>query len=194
VGVSWWEYVTGIRDALDRLDSAAEALPAEWQEAHAAFLQTFHTFQQHPYLPTTLIHGDCWAENGIRTQGECATLIDWECAGLGIAIADLGSLLLHCHFDQIDNIDVAEYHPDPQRIAAVVRGYCRWRSPGAEELAALLEAIRFSIAWRGALWCQSGAMYGWNEWPQQRLTRWWCWYAISEEIAHIARACIEQWL
>jgi thiamine kinase-like enzyme len=81
--------------------------------------------------------------NGIRTQEERATLIDWECSGLGIAIADLGSLLLHCHFDQFDNL---EYRPDPQRIAAVVQGYCHWRSPGSEELTVLLEAIRFSIS------------------------------------------------
>lgn len=189
VGVSWWEPVTGIRDVLDRLGSSAGSIPPEWQEAHAAFLHTFHTFQQRPGLPMTLIHGDCWAGNGIRTQEERATLIDWECAGLGIAIADLGALLLSCHFDQFDN---AEYHPDPQRIAAVVQGYCYWRSPVPEELAILLEAIRFSIAWRGALFCQSGTRHGWNEWPQQALTRFWRWYAISEEIAHIAHACIEQ--
>jgi Ser/Thr protein kinase RdoA (MazF antagonist) len=189
VGVSWWEPTTGIRDALDRLGSSAESIPTEWQEAHAAFLQTFHTFQQHPHIPRTLIHGDCWAENGIRTQEERATLIDWECAGLGIAIADLGSLLLHCHFDQFDN---SEYRPDPQRIASVVQGYCLWRSPGSEELAVLLEAIRFSISWRGASLCQHGARHGWNEKLQQSLTRWWRWYAISEEIAHISRACIEQ--
>lgn len=189
VGVSWWDAPSGLLDALDRLDIATQSLPARWREAHTAFLQTFHTFQRHPHLPITLIHGDCWAENGIRTEAERATLIDWECAGRGIAVADLGSLLLHCHFDQFD---APSYQPDPERIAAVVRGYKRWRSLSASELALLLEAIRFSISWRGALLCRYGATSGWEGWPEERLTRWWRWYEISEEIAHLSHASLVQ--
>ncbi len=188
VGKSWWEPVTAISYALHHLSLIAEHIPAEWREAYAAFRSTFLFFQQRPQLLRMIIHGDCWAENGIRTQGEMAILIDWECAGSGLAIVDLGSLLLHCHWDQFDN---AEYQPDIQRIAAVARGYCQWRQLPPDELAILVEAVRFSIAWRGALILSLIEYEGWHERLHQSLTQWWRWYTISEEIAHIAHPLFE---
>ncbi|HZR40803.1 MAG TPA: phosphotransferase [Ktedonobacteraceae bacterium] len=195
IGISWWEPHAAIPLSLDQLHSVADHIPAEWREAHAAFTRTFQYFQQHSQLARTIIHADCWAENGIQTQEHEATLIDWECAGLGIAITDLGSLLLHCHFDQRDLLEHQkwpEYQPDPRRIAAVVNGYRRWRQLPPDELDALLDAIRFSIAWRGLWFFLNGVSHGWLEGLQQALRRQWRWYAITEEIARLSRAYFEQ--
>lgn len=195
IGISWWELHAAIPFALHQFDTQAQHIPTEWQEDYRAYLATFRYFQQRPPLASTLIHADCWAENGIRTLADEVTLIDWECAGLGTAIIDLGTLLLHCHFDQRDTYEhqyIPDYHPDPLRIAAVVKGYRRWRQPAPDELHALLEAVRFSIAWRGVWFLLLSTRTGWPAGLQQVLRRWRRWYTISEDIACISRACFEQ--
>lgn len=191
-GSSWWPFAC-FEDGLQRLTASAQYVPAEWQEFYENCIQTFRYFLQRPHLSQTLIHGDCWAENGIQIGKEQAILIDWECAGLGIAILDFGSLLLHCHFDQLDAF---EDHPDPpfrpdlERISAVVQGYNLWRHLPPEELNVLLEAVRFSIAWRGAWFFSLLAKMGPNKNLQRAMICWRRWYAISEEIAALAHQVI----
>lgn len=61
-----------------------------------------------------------------------------------------------------------------------------------KELDALLEAIRFSIAWRGA-WFFSLMQRGEaGEQLQRALRSWYRWYVISEEIARFSHMAIEQ--
>ena len=191
---SWWTQAC-LHDGLTRLVSSVHTIPEEWHVFYKACLQTFRYFLDHAPLPQTLIHGDCWAENGIQTHEGQALLIDWECAGVGISVLDFGSLLLHCHFDQRDRFEQSiapEYEPDPQRITAVVNGYSRWRRLLPEEDDALLEAIRFSIAWRVTWFFSLLEKGGSNKWLKYALTRWYRWYVISEEIARLSHIALEQ--
>lgn len=191
---SWWSR-TRLQEGSSRLRSAAPYVPQEMQALYDACQHTFDYFQHDSLLPQTLIHGDCWAENGVQTQEGLATLIDWECAGLGLPILDFGSLLLHCHFDQRDKLEhqaYPQYRPDPQRIAAVVQGYSRWRRISTYEREALLEAVRFSVAWRLAWFFSLLEKDTTNEWVQSALRRWQRWYAISEDIARLGHKNIGQ--
>jgi Ser/Thr protein kinase RdoA (MazF antagonist) len=191
---SWWSQAC-LHDGFTRLTSSVHAVSEEWLVFYNACLQTFHYFLAHSPLPQTLTHGDCWAENGIQTYENQGLLIDWECAGVGISVLDFGSLLLHCHFDQIDRFEkniAPQYEPDPQRIKAVVNGYSRWRHLSSEEDNVLLEAIRFSIAWRGAWFFSLMGNGGLNERLEYALKRWNRWYVISEEIARLSHIALEQ--
>jgi Ser/Thr protein kinase RdoA (MazF antagonist) len=190
---SWWPQAC-MHDGLTRLTSSAGVVPGEWHAFYNACLQTFHSFLDQSPLPQTLIHGDCWAENGVQTHENQGLLIDWECAGVGISVLDFGSLLLHCHFDQMDRFEQSippQYEPDPQRIMAVVNGYSCWRHLSSEEDAVLLEAIRFSIAWRGVWFFSLMEKGGLNEWLEGALKRWNRWYMISEEIARLSHIALE---
>jgi Ser/Thr protein kinase RdoA (MazF antagonist) len=43
---------------------------------------------------TGLVHGDLWAGNTLWNGSELAAVLDWDCAGVGAAGIDLGSLRL----------------------------------------------------------------------------------------------------
>ena len=45
-----------------------------------------------PDDPVGFVHGDLWSGNTLWRGGELAAVIDWDCAGLGAAGVDLGSL------------------------------------------------------------------------------------------------------
>jgi aminoglycoside phosphotransferase (APT) family kinase protein len=45
-----------------------------------------------PDEPVGFVHGDLWSGNTLWRGGELAAVIDWDCAGLGAAGVDLGSV------------------------------------------------------------------------------------------------------
>jgi aminoglycoside phosphotransferase (APT) family kinase protein len=45
-----------------------------------------------PDDPVGFVHGDLWSGNTLWRGAELAAVIDWDCAGLGAADVDLGSL------------------------------------------------------------------------------------------------------
>jgi Ser/Thr protein kinase RdoA (MazF antagonist) len=84
------------------IDNLLQALPHVPDELHQfctdsiAALQQIQQAQQGGRLPEMLLHGDCWPGNAVRTHGGGMVLIDWDGAGIGPAILDVGYLLLTC--------------------------------------------------------------------------------------------------
>jgi thiamine kinase-like enzyme len=106
------------------------------------------------------------------------TLIDWEPAGLGYAILDLGRLLLHAHQT------LAQPNAIPEALSAdfihaVIEGYCQVRIPPPSERAILLEAIRFSVAFSAASHLTQAVATGWSDQSLARLRRRQQWFTRS---------------
>lgn len=177
--------------AIDNLNQALPHIPEalrQFCEDAIVSLQHVQQFQQTGLLPETIIHGDCWPGNAVRTPKGGITLIDWDWAGIGPAILDLGNLLLICHFSK-PQLPVIQ--PDEQCIAAVVRGYCQQRRPSATELSVLKDALLYATARRaGSENMLSALSDGWAEemWVQKMLAR----YRVSPKIAAITRRYFEQ--
>jgi Ser/Thr protein kinase RdoA (MazF antagonist) len=91
-------------------------------------------------LPTVFLHGDCHPWNSVLTPEGEAVLIDWDSAGPGPAVIDVGFLLLSCDTGGLTGPVVA---PDPARMAAVVAGYRQYHTLTAAELDRLADAVRF---------------------------------------------------
>ena len=150
-------------------------------------LQRVQQAQQKGLLLETIVHGDCWPANAVRTSGGGMALIDWDCAGVGPAILDVGYLLLTCH---LGKPQLPAMYPDEQRIAAVVRGYCQQRIPSASELQVLEDAILYDVArGPGQERLLSGLSEGWEE--GIRLQKLLVCYHVSARIAAIARGYFE---
>ena len=152
VGSSWYPGAA-IEAALRRLAAVESLLPADWRPMHTEFRGALLALRQAD-LPMSVVHGDAWAENVIRTGPTQVTLIDWENAGPGLAVTDLGHSLLECHLDPgLPADQPAAWHiqPDPDRIAGLLTGYVRLRRLNSAERELLLPGIRFAAAFIGAL-------------------------------------------
>ena len=101
--------------------------------------------QQHLPQQLCITHGDCWYRNAIKTPAGQVTLIDWDCAGLGLPLLDLGNLLLTAHFDLSRPLAL---EPNEANIKAMMQGYQQQRQISAAERAHIVDALRFLLAFQ----------------------------------------------
>jgi Ser/Thr protein kinase RdoA (MazF antagonist) len=159
-------------------------VPAAALELHRAAVQTMRRLDRIERLPAAVLHGDCWPANAIRTPDGGMALVDWEGAGSGPPVLELGYLLLGAH---LGSPQLPTMRADEERIAAVVRGYASVRPPTEDELDVLPEAVRWDVVHRAV---QSDAFARppehWRDdlWLRKSVAR----SAVASEIADIARA------
>ncbi len=176
---------------LARLEAVEELVPEEWRPLYLACLETTETVV--PAAGTvaqTVVHGDAWARNAVQADGGPVTLIDWETAGLGLAVLDLGSCLVECHLDAAVPDDQSEtwlISPDEDRIAAVAAGYSSVRRLSAAELSLLPAAVKFATSVVGSVHFELALLSGVSG-PvmDARLSRLQNRMAVADEIAELA--------
>ena len=155
MGRAAWDPETAIPAALGRLEAVESLTPADWRPLLDRFRAVLLAVRQRaPALPSSVVHGDPWPGNAIHTAQDQVTLIDWENAGLGLPLLDLGFCLLECHLDvglTGNRPSARPIRPDENRIAAIAAGYTRWRRLQPAEKDLLLEGIRFPAAYVGAI-------------------------------------------
>lgn len=161
---SWWHPPELAAGRARRLLDRVEEVPDEWLALWEACRQALDAWEQRPALPLGLIHGDCWVGNAVWLPSEEVALIDWEFAGVGAPILDLGCLLEDCY-----TVGPGGSRVDQPRLEAALRGYLSERVLEREELAALGEAIRFGVAYRGAVRFYLGQEADWDEDTQRGL-------------------------
>jgi Ser/Thr protein kinase RdoA (MazF antagonist) len=108
------------------------AFQAEYEQLTLAVQQANHCDTE----PQTLIHNDCNLGNVVVMPDQTLALVDWDVAGLGPAVLDIGILLRNC-------FDKQQLGIQPELILAVVDGYCQYRRLTPLELARLPDAIAF---------------------------------------------------
>jgi Ser/Thr protein kinase RdoA (MazF antagonist) len=180
-----------VSHAIDNLIQALPHVPDalhQFCEDSIVALQRVQQAQQARLLPETMIHGDCWPGNAVRTSEGGIALIDWDGAGIGPAILDVGYLLLTCH---LGKPQLPAMQADEQCIAAVVRGYCQQRKPSAMEQGMLEDVLLYDVArCVGLEKLLSMLSDDWTQeaWLQKMLAR----YRVGPEIAAIARRYFKQ--
>lgn len=189
IKASWKHPAEALPACFKALDSVEEPMvPSELQPLYTALRTTLANVQKNaPTWPVTLIHGDCWPGNAIRTTQDGMILVDWDGSGFGPAIIDLGSLLLTAHYNQPLDQSI---EPATACIAAILEGYSQHYTLSAAEQIALLYAMRFNLAFHGAQSFSSLLIDGWKEnLYYQKLTRR---FEATQAIAAVAKAYLRK--
>ncbi|MFN8493400.1 MAG: phosphotransferase [Caldilineaceae bacterium] len=111
-------------------------VPPPLARQYAHLVTAVQTADRYEDLPFTLIHNDCNPSNVVITPTGQIALIDWESAGRGPALIDIGILLSNC-------FSKAQLAIKREAVAAIVEGYCQVQRLSEAELERLPDAIRF---------------------------------------------------
>jgi Ser/Thr protein kinase RdoA (MazF antagonist) len=187
-----WHPETAIPAALGRLEAVESVTPADQRRLLEQLRAILLEVQQRaPTLPVAVVHGDPWPGNAVSTAQDEVTLVDWENAGLGMPVLDLGYCLLECHLDVgLPGDQPAAWHiqPNEDRIAAVLAGYSRWRRLRPAERDLLAGGMRFAAAFVGAMHLEQALTVGVRSVPADvRLERLRNRLAVSDAVAELAR-------
>ncbi len=107
-------------------------------------------------LPYALLHTDVHEENLIRTSEGQLYILDWELAGLGEAIIDLGLVLGWLCTRPVNNVDLEPAQPaefysfDEEYCRALLHNYQQERTLAELERRMLGPMIRFLMGWYAA--------------------------------------------
>jgi Ser/Thr protein kinase RdoA (MazF antagonist) len=165
-------------------EGRVDRLPAALRSLYTGFYETLEHVQGRTDLPLCIVHGDCWYTNAILREPARVVFIDWDNGGHGAAVLDLGYLLLTSHYDLSRPTSV---QPDRAIIRSIVEGYTRYRSLTAAEREALLDAIRFPLAMRGAEYLLEAQGDRMEDVTIRKLQ---ARYAATEAIARITGECL----
>jgi Ser/Thr protein kinase RdoA (MazF antagonist) len=113
-------------------------LPAHLQEEYTCLKARIEQVPCFDKCQQTIIHGDCHLGNVIVTPTNDHVFVDWEAAGQGAAVTDLGLLLSSC-------VDSLDDQLNRAAINAIIDGYCTCRTMSQIERDLLPDAIRFRI-------------------------------------------------
>jgi Ser/Thr protein kinase RdoA (MazF antagonist) len=126
----------------------------------------------------------------VHAAPDQVTFIDWDTDGLGLAVLDLGRALLECQLDSglpPGQPDAWLVTPDERKVTALAEGYRDVRRPSAAELRLLPQAIRFGVAFVGALHFRQALLGGLaGPGADARLARLRNRLAVSAQVAEIA--------
>ena len=178
--------VNEISWALSQITGIKAQVPKHLYARYDTLVAALHGIRLGEELPRVVIHNDCHSGNAVRTAAEQVVLIDWEGAGLGPAVLDVGFLLSSCDTESPWRPSLA---PDPARVAAIVDGYCQYHTLTPAELEYLPDAIRFRAIVYGA--CSFAASIA-RDGKEDEDWWWWRRCSAAEEIAERARKQFER--
>lgn len=176
--------------AQQQLSAIAPLVPKQFFAEYELLETALVSLNRGTDLPTTLIHNDCHPANALLTAPGQVTLLDWEGAGRGSAILDVGFLLANCDgkapWEPLSSVSSDKVET---RIQAVMEGYSCYHQLTSDELDYLPDAIRFrSLVFGACNFAETIAHHDnatFSQW-------WWKRYCMAEEIAGKAREYIEQ--
>ena len=127
---------------LPRLRRYEERLPLKFQRFAEKLTRDTERIIQRDHK-ACMTHGDCWYKNAIVTPSGSVQLIDWDCAGTGLAVLDFGYLLLTSHYDLSRPFQL---EANEHKIRSIIEGYAEYGSFSSIDPALLLSAVRFALA------------------------------------------------
>lgn len=157
-------------------------IPEHLHGLYQLLRQRVATLSRFESCPQGLIHSDPHIGNTVLGADGTVRLTDWESAGLGAAVTDLGALLSGCLLP-------GQQTPDVTAIRAAVRGYRTYRGLTADEHTVLVDAIQLRSLTLLAACFDQHSRSGYDAstlWFGQTYERWLDTYHLAPSIAAYA--------
>jgi Ser/Thr protein kinase RdoA (MazF antagonist) len=167
--------------ALAQLQSVASDVPMHMYPRYETLVAAIQQIDPCEDVPHVLIHNDCHPGNAVVTPNGTVAFIDWEGAGWGAAVIDVGFLLSSC---DTESPWTPRLPPNPERVQAVIDGYCQHHMLTPSEVDRLVDAMRFRALVYGAA---SFAHAVREQKLEEENPWWWTRYTAATEIADRAR-------
>jgi Ser/Thr protein kinase RdoA (MazF antagonist) len=169
-----------------RLAEVADRVPLQWQHRVDEMRERLASTPSLVGLPACLIHNDCHPGNAVRRADREITLIDWDGAGLGASVLDLGFLLIAA---DTHTPDVPATGESTERVNAIVDGYCRYRILDTAELDHLADAICYRVTFINAVTFARQVERGQLD---QLSTSWWDGCTVADELTARVRGRFDE--
>jgi thiamine kinase-like enzyme len=134
-----------ISSTIQHLENNGTKVPHMFQALVADLHTSMVALQQFAQAHLCITHGDCWYMNAIKTSTGSVILIDWDNAGMGMALLELANLLLTAHFDLSRPLHL---EPNESKISAIMQGYQQVCQLAAQDREGIAEAMRFLLAFQ----------------------------------------------
>jgi DNA-binding transcriptional MerR regulator/Ser/Thr protein kinase RdoA (MazF antagonist) len=190
IGQSWFYPPHALREALHYTECVQPELPAGWRPLIQQFQHILATIQR-TTLPQAIIHGDPFLDNATLAQDGTIAWRQWHSGGMGVAVLDLGRLLIGCHVPSEPRWPWT-ITPNAARITAILAGYQQHRLLHPEEQQVLREAVKFGIAYTAMEHVARVLTTGWTPKLEKILTVRQQWLAASEDIATFANSALSE--
>ena len=154
--------------ALAWLERVRKRIPIEHQAHFDALREACDTLRTCEDLPTVFIHGDAHYNNTILTPSGRVVYVDYDSAGPGPAVVDLGFLLVNADGGPIVSAPEPAY---PECVEAVIRGYCAHAALTEGDLGHLVDGIRLRPLVLACAKLKSAIVHGRApaRWPLERV-------------------------
>jgi len=136
-----------IQKSINELSRISNKVLNDTKQAYDDFMSSLNQLDALENTPKTIIHTDPCTENAVISKTGEAIFIDWDDAGIGHTLIDLGYLLCTSESDQEFTPNL---RPTPDRIKVIIDGYRQYRSLTTIEQETLVHGIRFSATLYGA--------------------------------------------
>ena len=172
--------------AVSQLNSVKQCTPKHLYRRYETLLAAIEGIQPCEPLPQVIIHNDFHPGNALLSFSGNVALLDWEGAGWGPAILDIGFLLISC---ETPSPWAPRLMPDQNRMKAIIDGYCQHHRLTVAELDYLPDAMRFRSLVYGAGHFARAIRRGIHV---DEASWWWRRYLASEGLAERARKHLEK--
>jgi Ser/Thr protein kinase RdoA (MazF antagonist) len=176
-----------VSTAIHQLATHGANVPREYRSLVTDLHISMLTLQRREQQDLRITHGDCWYRNAIKTRDDHVILIDWDLAGAGLPLLELGNLLITSHFDLSQPLHL---RADNSIIKEIMRGYQQRCALSQEDREKLVYAMRFLLAYQLGSYVADAALVVHPDFPfvlQKLQAR----YDVAQEIADIAADYIE---
>jgi Ser/Thr protein kinase RdoA (MazF antagonist) len=165
---------------LQQLVAGSQTVPISFRPLVAALCAAMTDIHDAPFMPIQITHGDCWYRNAIKTRVDTVVLIDWDAAGMGLPLLDLGYLLLAAHFDLAQPLVI---EPDADKVNAILSGYQQHYRVESWQQGLLVSALRFPLAFHLGNYLEQQTSIQSDDSFLQKVQRR---FEATEQIAHLA--------